>query len=86
MVLQLYVSFPSNSHLHYSTYYISDSVDISQLRNHYKETETTVKGQKHFCRLPGKRNTLFNIVDDIWTQTNGSSIDFRRDKVSLQLF
>jgi len=39
MVLQLYVSFLSNSHLYYLTYYISDVADISQLRNHYKETE-----------------------------------------------
>lgn len=39
MVLQLYVSFLSNSHLHYLTYYISNIADISQLRNHYKETE-----------------------------------------------
>lgn len=51
-----------------------------------RNMKTNAKGQKHFCRLPRKRNALFNIMDGIWTQTNGSSIDFSRDEVSLQLF
>lgn len=48
--------------------------------------KTNAKGLKQFCRLPRKRNTLLKFMDGIWTQTNWSSIDFNRDKVSLQLF
>lgn len=48
--------------------------------------KTNANRQKHFCRLPRKRNTLLKFMDEIWTHANGSSIDFSRDKGLLQLF
>lgn len=59
---------------------------IPIMRSLQRHIKTNAKGQKQFCRLPRKRNTLLKFMDRIWTQTNGRSIDFNRDKVLLQLF
>lgn len=48
--------------------------------------KTNANGQKHFYRLPRKRNTLLKFVDETWTHGNGRSIDFIRDKGLLLLF